>query len=406
MRGLGDKERLIIQAIQMTLSPSRADIASLTGLSLSRISVAVRSLIQQDLLFESKTNASPSSSGRGQTRLSLPRSAGLVGGLSLDLDYASACLADLNGEIVCMVSEAKTINVGYEEMLHRVIELLEKVCWESDVDTSELLSIGVVLPNRIEMMADTKQKRTATTITSTPAHESARSALELKFGVPCLMESRIKALAASQYFLGSARDLFPFIYLDLDRSVGAALCLNADGVSGFRSRTAELAHINVRRAGEQCYCGNRGCLETVSSVAAIQDMAEQRAQIVGESFKSNLSLLRAAALGGEGWASRLFSEVANGLATALAKIVYLADPKAIIFGGALSNECLALFLPEVKAKLKQKCYRFSSEIQLLPAEKDTENAALGIARLAAFVGIENAMGPQEKNRRARFKSRA
>jgi fructokinase len=84
--------------------------------------------------------------------------------------------------------------------------------------------------------------------------------------------------------------------------------------------------------GPECYCGKRGCIETFLSGPAFE---REYASVSGRGLSS--SEIVSAALAGEAEAVELLARYHDRLARALAAVINLLDPEAIVLGGGMSN---------------------------------------------------------------------
>lgn len=75
--------------------------------------------------------------------------------------------------------------------------------------------------------------------------------------------------AAAMSELWSSPDLTDAIYLSLSRHLGGSMIVKRNIVSGKHGHTATFEHIQAHPRGELCYCGRRGCMETVCSMDAL-----------------------------------------------------------------------------------------------------------------------------------------
>ena len=82
-----------------TQSPiSRAQLAVITGLNKSTVSSLVDELLKQNLIHETGSNSG--TAGRPATWLEINPQAGLVIGVELGVDFVSAAVTDLMGNIL------------------------------------------------------------------------------------------------------------------------------------------------------------------------------------------------------------------------------------------------------------------------------------------------------------------
>ena len=87
-----------------------------------------------------------------------------------------------------------------------------------------------------------------------------------------------------------------------------------------------------RASAPVCYCGKRGCVETFLSGPGF----ERDGALVSGARRSSQDIVRAAAAG-ESQAVRTLERYHDRLARALAGVINLLDPDAIVLGGGMSN---------------------------------------------------------------------
>lgn len=69
--------------------------------------------------------------------------------------------------------------------------------------------------------------------------------------------------------LWSSPELTDAVYLSMSRHLGGSIITGRKIRSGKHGHAATFEHIQMRPRGELCYCGNRGCAETLCSMSAL-----------------------------------------------------------------------------------------------------------------------------------------
>jgi predicted NBD/HSP70 family sugar kinase len=123
--------------------------------------------------------------------------------------------------------------------------------------------------------------------------------------------------------------------------------------------------------GEPCYCGHRGCLETWLSGPAL-------ARLGGRSDRDAAAVV-AAARAGEPMAVAAMADYIDRLARALASVINLVDPQAIVLGGGLSQ--IARLYDEVPARWPRYVFADSVGTRLLHNRLGDSAGVFGAARL-------------------------
>jgi fructokinase len=124
----------------------------------------------------------------------------------------------------------------------------------------------------------------------------------------------------------------------LGTGVGGGIAIDGHVHSGANGAAAEWSHTTLPflRRGEvspyACFCGHAGCIESFTSG---RGLAGAYREVTGNELAAPEVGTRAAA--GEAAAARAFDVYEDRLARALAGVINLLDPRAIVLGGGVSN---------------------------------------------------------------------
>jgi glucokinase len=146
-------------------------------------------------------------------------------------------------------------------------------------------------------------------------------------GVPTLVENDANAAAVGASTIMDSADL---AYLSIGTGVAAGLLLDGQLRRGALGVAGEIGHLPVDPTGPECECGQRGCLETVASGAAI---ARRWPSASGQAA----SHLFEAAAAGDAAAVRVAESVAAHLAMAVVTLTLTLDPALIVLGGGVAE---------------------------------------------------------------------
>lgn len=123
-----------------------------------------------------------------------------------------------------------------------------------------------------------------------------------------------------------------FIYVKASHGIGAGLVLGGQTYRGTLGIAGEIGHTQLPEVTTLCRCGNRGCLETVVSIAEVRRQLALVHSPSGDPHKSPL-----AAFSSDPAASRVISATGRTLGRVLADMCNALNPEAIIVGGELST---------------------------------------------------------------------
>lgn len=136
---------------------------------------------------------------------------------------------------------------------------------------------------------------------------------------PCRLEHDSKAAAYREIW---HREKFrDSLILLLNENLGSALVIDGKVRHGLHGCSTTLEHLCLDPHGPQCYCGQKGCLETYCSVQSLQ-------QAWGDSIGSFFSCLR----NGQGSARSLWDRYLKNLAQAIKASALMLDVPVILSG--------------------------------------------------------------------------
>ena len=175
-----------------------------------------------------------------------------------------------------------------------------------------------------------------------------RDVVVARTGLPTAVGHDVRAGLLAETRLGAARGARNAVFIAIGTGIAGALMLDgavvsADGWAG------ELGHVVVDRDGPLCPCGQRGCLETISSAAAVE---RTYAAEVGTPLSAEQIAFRVAA--GEAAAGRVWARAIDSLASAVVTTVTLTGVELVLLGGGLSQSANTLLTPlreEVRDRL-------------------------------------------------------
>jgi fructokinase len=185
-------------------------------------------------------------------------------------------------------------------------------------------------------------------------------------------------LAMSEAADGAGAGFGTVFAVILGTGVGAGLVVQGRLVEGRNRCAAEWGHnplpwmTEAEFPGPRCWCGQRGCIETFLSGPALAASAD------GPGAR-DASGLPARAAAGDAAAQAALDRHAHRLARALASVVNLVDPDAIVLGGGLSN--MAHLYDTVPPLIPRHVFSDSFTTPVLRAAHGDSSGVLGAARL-------------------------
>ena len=223
----------------------------------------------------------------------------------------------------------------YEETLRAIRDLV--YASESSLDltsVSDLPSVGVGIPGAISPSTGLVKNANSTCLIGKPLEKDLMDCL----GRPVRIANDADCFTLSEAVDGAACNARIVFGVILGTGVGGGLAINKSIVRGPNAITGEWGHNPLpwpdheESPGPLCYCDRHGCIETFLSGPALCRDATNK----GGAWKDAKEVAEAA-LDGCIRAQECLERYTGRLAKALASVVNIVDPDAIILGGGLSN---------------------------------------------------------------------
>jgi fructokinase len=204
--------------------------------------------------------------------------------------------------------------------------------------------------------------------------------LAAALGRPVRLMNDANCLALSEAADGAAAGLAVVFGVILGTGVGGGIVVAGRPLVGCNAIAGEWGHkplpwpTPAERPGAACYCGKQGCIETFLSGP---NLARDYHEAGGEAITAQQLAARAEA--GEPAALAALARYEDRLARALAGVINILDPDALVLGGGLSNlDRLYRNLPGLLPR-----YVFSDHVstRVLKARHGDSSGVFGAARL-------------------------
>ncbi|MBS1814184.1 MAG: ROK family transcriptional regulator [Acidobacteria bacterium] len=393
-------ELSILREIQAAPYTSRVELARQSGLSTSAITGIVGSLIAKGVVVE---GAGMPGVGIGRKRigLTLHPSLGYVVGVDLGTFNLRITVSDLNGISISKRELPTQIWRGRDEVLRTTFALIHETVAEAGIDKSKLLGIGIAFSGVINVQEGMVISYPRPGQVESWRRFPLREICEQEFGIPCLLEDSVRAIATEERTVGGGRNYSDFVYVDVGFGIGSAIFIGGKIYRGCNGSAGEFGHMTVAENGPLCCCGNHGCLEAMASGATLIDIVKMAItkgvtsrvlELAGSMDGITLEVIAEAARDNDSLACRALSEVAQHIGTACADVVNLLNPEAILFGGALFRAAPELVLDHIKRMVRHRAMEKSAnDVQLQIAQTKGDAGAHGIAKLVAERVIDRAL---------------
>lgn len=260
---------------------------------------------------------------------------------------------------------------NYEAILSMVVELVNDARKRFGTE----MSVGIGIPGAISP-ASGKLRNSNTVCMNGRAFASD---IESRLGCPVRIENDANCFALSEALGGAARDYGSVFGVIIGTGTGGGIVIDGKLIKGPHAISGEWGHnpLPWRRDDEtasSCYCGKQGCIETYLSGPGLAHNFQAR-------FQRRLTSeeILAAASSGDSECAQMIASYHDQLARALAHLINILDPQAIVLGGGMSN--IDSIYDEVPRLLPAYVFSDFVATPILKAERGDASGVYGAALL-------------------------
>lgn len=332
---------------------SIAELCAYAGISIPTCLTVINKMAEEGLVI--KEGYGRSIGGRKPDLYSLLPNTFFV--LAIEMERYQTKLALLDNQFNYIV-EIQTFPLNIEKE-NNLISLLHSISLglmqEAGIDINKLVGIGISMPG----LVNAKKGSNHTFIIPTEQLRSLKEELEHTFKKPVYIQNDVKCYASAEKHFGLAKDKNDALVLLMDWGIGLGIIMDGEvreGTSGF---SGEIGHIPFIDDGILCYCGKRGCLETVASGIALAQMAKKGIQSGQHSLLNKLSdseldkiepqVVVDAANRGDQYAIKILADVGAMMGKGIAMVIQLFNPELIILGGKMAEANQYITIPMQQA---------------------------------------------------------
>jgi glucokinase len=177
--------------------------------------------------------------------------------------------------------------------------------------------------------------------------------------VRCVVDNDVNAAAVAELKCREAEPPGSMLFVAVGTGIGGAIVIDNRLWRGHTGIAGEIGNMTIDREGLVCWCGRRGCLNTLASGAAM----EQRRG------------------GAESLPEQALHEAATALGIGLANALNLLNPALVVLGGGVAR-LGPRWLEAVAAPARSEAFPAAGQCRIELARAGYDAGAIGAALLA------------------------
>jgi fructokinase len=272
---------------------------------------------------------------------------------------------------VCRLRIPTESDQGYDHIRAQIAKLVKMISEES----------GQPLPERIGMgtpgVIDPRSSKLKNSNTQCLNGQRLRDDVTSDLGVEVITANDANCFALAEATLGAARG-YPTVFgIIMGTGVGGGIVVSGQVLEGCHGIAGEWGQIVLDPNGPASNYGTHGTIEALIAGPALERFyAEQSGQ------KRKLKeIVERASTPGDAHATATIERLTDYFAQAIAIIIDVLDPHAIVLGGGVGN-VEALYTEEMRQKITARIFNPSFEAALLKPTLGDSAGVFGAAMLA------------------------
>lgn len=215
-----------------------------------------------------------------------------------------------------------------------VIRAIRELVLGAEAKLGRRGTVGLAIPGIVSPKTGLMKNANSTVLIGHPLDKDVSAALER----PIRAANDANCFALSEATDGAAAGREIVFGIIAGTGVGGGICVRGRVLTGAHAISGEWGHnplpspVPDELPGPGCYCGKRGCIESWCSGPALSAQFEA---MTGRRLRP--TEIAAQALAGDRHAAATMDRYLDRLARAIATLVNILDPHAIVMGGGLSN---------------------------------------------------------------------
>jgi fructokinase len=217
---------------------------------------------------------------------------------------------------------------GYEHIIGQVKKLIGMLSAETGLQPTRL---GLGHPGALDPITGVIKNANTTALNGRPFDKDLMAAL----GIPVKLSNDANCFAVAEALMGAAPQVCPdaevVFGIIMGTGVGAGVVVRGKVIGGRQGIGGEWGHNLLEEDGAPCYCGKKGCVETVFAGPSLERYYHS---LSGTQRK--LSDIVALAPQ-DAAAEQTMQRLCQMFGKAVAVVINILDPDVIVIGGGVGN---------------------------------------------------------------------
>lgn len=228
------------------------------------------------------------------------------------------------------------------ENFNEILDMAQEVLETSSIPREKLIGASLCLPG----LTNPKIGENFSYLTGNNEQQTIQEYSSSHLKIPLIIQNDVNAASLAELREGKAQNKKNALVLLMDWGVGLGIIMDGKVQEGASGYSGEIGHIPFENNGTLCYCGKRGCLETIVSGRALTKMAREGIEAGQNTILQDLTgnktelidpyMIVSAANKGDLFSIKLLSHLGDTMGKIISTLIQIFNPELIILEGKIA----------------------------------------------------------------------
>ncbi|HZZ18837.1 MAG TPA: ROK family protein [Opitutaceae bacterium] len=274
-------------------------------------------------------------------------------------------------QALCRLRVPTEATKGYAHVVRQIVKLVGML--EKGSATKRPATIGFGTPGVTDPRSGVLKNSNTLCLNGQRLREDIGRALRCE----AVVANDANCFALAEALYGAGRNRGVVVGLILGTGCGGGVVVNGQVLGGLHGIAGEWGHNPLRGETTPCYCGRKGCIETVIAGPALERFYKAK---TGHSVRMPEIVKRAGE--GEAAAKATLRRLQAKFAEAIAAVINILDPDAVVIGGGVGNIDI-LYTEETRKAVLSHVFNTDLRTEFLRPTLGDSAGVFGAALLSA-----------------------
>lgn len=288
-----------------------------------------------------------------------------------------------DGQLLDCVRLPAHLALGLRPNLPHIQQAIDRLLLTWQIEAGDLSGIGLAFPGLVNPIR-------SEVISTNQKYEDARSIrmdqwVENNWGVPFYMDNDARLAVAGEWRHGAGQGKRNVVMMTIGTGIGTGVVIDGRLLYGEHFQAGSLGgHFVLDYKGRRCSCGNKGCVEALSSSFFLPTIIREHPRL-SDAFKReaeryDFKRIFESAQAGDKDARIVRDECMDIWAAAIITYIHAYDPEIVILGGGVMNS-QEVIIPYVSERVQKWAWCPSGKVPIVPAVLGDNAALFGLAHI-------------------------